>query len=301
MATGDHAMGPHVDDYARPAGMTSAGRHAALFADVPRGVAELARVAQGLILHEHIAPAYGVTLTDERRGSVHLRPVERMLDRLLAEDDRPLGTARPAASRLAGNCRHFSVLMVAMLRANGVPARARCGFGGYFVGGRFEDHWLCEYWHADDARWVLVDAQIDDLQRDLFRPDFDLGDVPRDRFLIAGDAWARCRAGGADPATFGLSVIDEGGLWFIAQNLMRDLAALNNMEMLPWDGWGAMPGPDEPLGEETLALFDRLAALTHDPDAAYAEVRASYEGDERLRVPATVRNAVRDREEAVFA
>jgi hypothetical protein len=81
--------------------------------------------------------------------------------------------------------------------------------------------------------------------------------------------------------------------------VLRDAAALNNMEMLPWDVWGAMPGPDEPLSQGALVLLDRLAALTRTPDAACAELHALYEGDARLRVPATVRNAVLNREEAI--
>ncbi len=301
MPNGDRTMRPALDFYAQPAAMTSAGDHAPLFDGLPSDVSGLVSVVHGLVLHEHIAPSYGVALSDERRSAVHIRPVEHLLDRLLEQDDRPLAAARPPETRLVGNCRQVTVLMVAMLRAHGVPARARCGFGGYFGTGRFEDHWVVEYWRAKDDRWVLADAQIDELQRELFRPDFDLCDVPRDRFLIAGDAWARCRAGEADPATFGLSVVDEGGLWWIAGNLLRDAAALNTTEMLPWDDWGAMPAPDEAIDDDRLALFDRLAALTRMPDAAFAELRARYEGDDRLRVPATVRNAVLNRDEAVFA
>jgi hypothetical protein len=183
------------------------------------------------------------------------------------------------------------------LRAKGVPARARCGFGAYFNAGHFEDHWVCEYWNAAVARWVLVDAQIDELQRAKLNPDFDVLDVPRDRFVIAGDAWAQCRAGEADPSTFGIFAMR--GLWFIAGNLMRDVAALNNMEMLPWDVWGAMVRPDEPLRDDQLALFDRLAEVTRAPDIAFAELRALYEGDDRLRVPATVFNGVLNRPETI--
>jgi hypothetical protein len=69
-----------LDFYTRPAAMTSPGRHARLFAGLPRDVADLARVVQGLLLHEHFAPAYGVTLSDERRSESHIRTVERMLD-----------------------------------------------------------------------------------------------------------------------------------------------------------------------------------------------------------------------------
>jgi hypothetical protein len=289
-----------LDFYTRPAAMTSSGRHAPMFDELPSDVASLVRVVQGLGLHEHIAAhAYRVEFSDERRSEVHIRPLEQRLDHLLAHDGRPLSVARPVEERLIGNCRHFTVLLVAMLRAKGVPARSRCGFGAYFIPDHFEDHWVCEYWNSTEERWVLVDAQIDEVQRAMFNIDFDLLDVPRDRFVIAGDAWAQGRTGEMAPAKFGLSFLHEGGLWFIAGNLVRDVAALNNMEMLPWDVWGAMPGPDGPLTDDLLAFFDRLAALTHAPDASFAELRALYKEDERLRVPATVFNAVLNRSEAI--
>jgi hypothetical protein len=234
-----------LDFYTRPAVMTSGGAYTSMFDGLPRDLAALARVVQGLLLHEHWASAYGVALTEEHRRASHIRPVERMLERLRAHDGQPLAVWRPVAERLVGVCRHFTVLLVTMLRTQGVPARARCGFGAYFNPGHFADHWVCEYWNSTEGRWVLVDAQIDALQRATLQPDFDVLDVPRDRFVIAGDAWVQCRAGDADPSTFGIFAMR--GLWFIAGNVMRDLAALNNMEMLPWDIWGAMPRPDAPL------------------------------------------------------
>jgi hypothetical protein len=95
--------------------------------------------------------------------------------------------------------------------------------------------------------------------------------------------------------------MNEGGAWWIAANLLRDVAALANMEMLPWDIWGAMPAPDETIGEDLIALFDRLAALTHAPDAMAAELAAAYADDPRVHVPAAVYNAIRDRTEPVLA
>ena len=285
--------------YATYGRMTSPGRRKALFGGLPSGVGALSEVAQGLIVHEFLTEQYGFKLSDERRATVHVRPVEEMLDRIAAEDGRRLTVARDPDARFVGDCRHFTVLTVAMLRAQGTPARARCGFGGYFGSGMFEDHWVCEYWNEQAGRWVLADAQLDDTQRRLFGIDFDPLDVPRDQFVVAGQAWAQCRSGEADPASFGLSVVKEAGDWWIAANIVRDVAALNNMEMLPWDSWGAMPKPGEPIDDERMALFDRLAALTSDPDFPQPQLTEMYESDDRLRVPGTVFNAVRGRAEDV--
>ena len=85
------------------------------------------------------------------------------------------------------------------------------------------------------------------------------------------------------------------GLWFIAGNLIRDVAALNNHEMLPWDVWGAMARSDAELD---LPFFDRLAELSHAPDEHADELRAVYE-DKRIAVPGTVFNAVLNRPDPV--
>jgi len=277
--------------YRQPVWMTDAGARAGLLAALPSEPAQLAKRIQGVLLHEHWAPAYGQTLAPARRAESQLRTVAQMLERLGTLD------ARPPERRLVGVCRHFTVFAAAALRVHGIPARARCGFGAYFNKGTFEDHWVVEYWRADAQRWLRVDAQIDAQQANALEPDFDLCDVPHDRFLIAGDAWAECRAGRADPKAFG--IFDLRGLWFIAGNLIRDLAALNNAELLPWDAWGAMDRPDQAPTPEHLAFLDRVAELTRDPDARFAELRTLYESDPRLRVPDVVFNVIANREDAV--
>jgi hypothetical protein len=289
-----------LDYYTEPGLMTSVGDAAERVAALPADPAALADVLHGLVIHEHMTGGYGVTLAEEDRWPVHVRPADALLAEIVARDPRPLDVARPPQGRLPGNCRHFSVLEAALLRAHGVPARARCGFGGYFPTDWFEDHWVTEFWDAAQRRWRLIDAQIDDVQQGWFHIPFDLTDVPRDQFLVGGEAWRRYRAGEADPDKFGLSMLPEGGDWWIAANLMRDGAALLNLELTPWDVWGAMPRPVDPIGDDLAALFDRLAELTLAPDQHLAELRELY-ADERLRVPATVRNAVRGRQEPLLA
>jgi hypothetical protein len=276
-----------------PVGLSDAGIWALQFAALPGDVGGLAKVLQGLLIHEHMPDVYGIALSDRQRSEPHVRGVGDILERIAVHDPRPLSEIRSPSERFAGCCRHFALLHVAMLRSKGIAARARCGFGTYFTRDRFVDHWVTEYFDAAQRRWILADAQIDDRQRALFGIDFDTQDVPRDRFLVAGDAWRLCRDGRADPQCFG--VLDMAGLWFIASNVIRDVAALNNREMLPWDDWGAMTLVD---AEIDLPFMDRLARLTHEPDSHLEELRTVY-GGPRIAVPPTVFNAVLRRPEAV--
>jgi Transglutaminase-like superfamily len=287
-----------LDFYRRPTTMTSGGKHAKMFHALPEDVAALARVVQGLVVYDVVAASfYGFTVPSERAGEIHARSVAKMLETIALLDDEPLSNPRPVEKRLVGRCHHFALLLVAMLRSKRIPARARSGFGAYFNPPFFEDHWLCEYWNRAEARWVRVDSQIDEVWRSQLGIRLDVLDVPRDQFWTAGDAWQECRAGRADPAKFGIQFGDLRGLWFIAGSLVRDVAALNKVEMLPWDVWGIQPRPGDALADDQLPFFDRLAALSREPDRSFEEVRRLHDTDDRLRVPAVVFNALANREE----
>jgi Transglutaminase-like superfamily len=275
-----------LDLWRHPTDLSAAGDRSDLFTGLPPGPEALAAIVQGLMMHQHIASTYGLELSGEQHAQVHIRSVEGMLDGIARHDARPLTAPREPGKRQVGVCRHFTLMHVAMLRAEGVPARARCGFAAYFQKGKFLDHWVTEYWNEGEKRWVLADAQLDAHQRKLFAIHFDPLDVPRDQFLVAGNAWTRCRGGMADPKDFG--ILHLFGSWLIAGNVIRDVAAINNHEMLPWDTWGAMTSQDS---EIDLVFIDRLAALTLDPDAHIDDLRRAYE-DQRIAVPDTVFNTV---------
>jgi hypothetical protein len=279
-----------IDYYATPGPLTEPGRYGVLLDGLPSDIPALVRLVQGLIIHVFWADRYGVELDDARRGEVQLRAVDKQLARLMELDPRPLTEAREPVGRLVGNCRDFSVMLTTMLRHQGVPARARCGFGAYFLPNHYEDHWVGEYWNAAEGRWVLVDAQMDALQRDVLDLPFDPLDVPRDQFITGGRAWQMARAGKADPETFGIH--DMHGLWFIRGNLVRDVAALNKVELLPWDVWGLahVESGDEAVSAEDMAALDEIAAISGDDVPDFERLRAAYEADERWRVPPTIRS-----------
>ena len=91
------------------------------------------------------------------------------------------------------------------------------------------------------------------------------------------------------------------GLWFIRGNLLRDLAALNRMEVLPWDGWGLMLrlGQADDCDAESLSLLNRISALTQEGDQVFNAMRRLYESEPALRVPGSVTNFQTGAQESV--
>jgi hypothetical protein len=238
-------------------------------------------------------------LLDHKLGAVtgetgHLRSTKEIVTELLRLG--PLTETRDISQRIQGSCRHFTLLTVAVLRAYGIPARGRCGFDTYYVPGWHGDHWVAEYWTG--SRWCFVDAQLRPELRLSLGIDFEATDIPRDRFVVAGEAWLQCRKGMLDPAKCGLEGEGTQGLWWIAGNVIRDVAALNKMELLPWDLWGAMPFPGSELSDGLLTLLDHAAVMTSDSVEA-TEVQELY-SNEAFRVPAKVYNFIRTSHEAVF-
>jgi hypothetical protein len=151
------------------------------------------------------------------------------------------------------------------------------------------DHVVTEYWDDERGR-LLADPQLaDPLITDTFKPDFDLMDVPRDRFMVAGSAWRAIRAGAADPETFGLRVPDGAlvGSWFVAGNIRLDLAALNKVEMLLWDMWGPGAGLEGEMPDAIREMYDRAAQVAGD-EVPFSAARKLFTEDDGLRTPKTV-------------
>jgi hypothetical protein len=258
--------------------LTDPGGQRHLFSGLPKDVAELAGVLGGVMVHRDQTWRFGFDLPEERRAEANTRYVEAILVHLGTLDE------RPPEERFAGTCRDFTVLLCAMLRAAGVPARSRAGFAGYFSDGFFDDHWVVEMW---DDGWRLVDAQVASAPGTYTDADMNALDVPRDGFLVGGQAWQECRTGGRDTTTIGTSAAGLTGLWEVQGNVIRDLANLNQAETLPWDNWGLIPVHYDNLEPADLDLLDQIAAVSAaggPPDLA----AKTYHSDPRLPVPKTM-------------
>jgi hypothetical protein len=122
----------------------------------------------------------------------------------------------------------------------------------------------------------------------LATPSFSPLDVPRDQFIVGGRAWQMCRAGQADPDKFG--IFDLHGPWLVRGDLARDVAALNKVEMLPWDSWGIFDKPDSYQSAADCTFLDQAAELTSGDVPEFDKVRQLYEEEERPRVPRRIRS-----------
>ena len=245
--------------YLRHGVLSDPGEHATAFDGLPGDVAGLCAVVQGILLHDYTGGLfYGTPPEDFALQSRKTLPVEERLGAVLARDAAPLAQARPPFERCVGTCRDFALMLTAMLRHKGTAARVRCGFARYFGAG-FEDHWVCEYWRADEGRWALADPQLDAAHRTHFAIGFDPADMPRDQFLLAWEAWAAIEEG-ADPQSFGHG--DDAGLWFVEVNLARDLLALSKQERSDWDTWRACRPDLKTLDDARRASAGLLANRT---------------------------------------
>jgi Transglutaminase-like superfamily len=248
------------------------------------GLAGLAADPVGICAQVHslvLQPADATSLgvRPDRLAEKDIRPAARLVEILMALDRAPLHLPREAPGRVVGTCRHFAVLSFALLRYRGLTARARCGFATYFQPGKGLDHWITEYWHDGDRRWIRIDSEM------LGRPVLDHPEDLRDgEFLTGGEAWAAYRAGRVDAAQFGVYGTENFGPAEISGNAIRDVAALNKVEMLPWDEWGRMSAAYHgDTGADYDELIDTVAAVcaADEPDAV-----AGLYAREELRVPA---------------
>ncbi len=285
-----------LDFYRKQSEISNPGKFASRFNSLPDSVDELCKVVQNTFSHIFWIREknnYGFTPFDvEAKGrdpskELNLRSLEEKLEALFSYDDTPLGEARDNINRVVGNCRDFALLLVSILRHKGIPARVRSGAARYFFPlemERYEDHYICEYWNEEEKRWIMVDPQIDDLQKKTLNMKISPLDLPYDQFLDAGRTWQVFREGEINPEKFGIG--DWRGEMFALNKLIMELACLNKVEVLAWESWGICSEVKniKSLGYE---VFDEIAekiSKVNQPEI-FQELRNLFETDPRYMIP----------------
>jgi hypothetical protein len=228
--------------------------------ELPDDPAAIPDALENFLIHHAIARAMGFGVPTEAEPDRNLRSVARLLEAVVRRDARPLSQHRALANYLYGTCHDFALLATAALRERGVPARLRVGCAGYFVPGRWEDHWVCEY--ARDGGWAVLDAQLGPRARAGLKIGFPVDDVPPSLWRSAASIWRAIRRGEVDPLSCGVRFAGIEGAWFVASAVLRDAAALSGIECLPWDYWGPARRflKTREVGVGEAAEIDALAA-----------------------------------------
>jgi excinuclease ABC subunit A len=264
--------------YAQHSAITDPREYAYLFDYLPHDVPSLVKIVQGLLVH----PAWreACNLPDERHREFYLRSVPQMLKRILQLDSRPLSMERPPEKRKVSICRDWAVLLVSILRHQGVPARLRIGFAGYFISPKpkYVDHRIAEYWSKELERWVLVDAMIDAVRRQRLNLKFDTLNIDSiSPFLMAGEVWQRCRTDKANPEEFGDSP-DDRGMPPIRYALLHDFDALNKVELIGFDTFhNLINKPEHEVTESERKLLDEIAEITTHVDSRFDDLQTLYQ------------------------
>ena len=113
-----------------------------------------------------------------------------MISELLRRDE-SYHKERRNEDKIHVTCRGQAILLIATLKAKGYSARVRSGFARYLKEDNINyDHWIAEYFDKDKSKWILVDPDMHGIEKE-----FDLNDIPRDRFIFGAEAYLGMRNG----------------------------------------------------------------------------------------------------------
>jgi hypothetical protein len=204
-----------------------------------------------------------------------------MVAELFRRDDRGFVRDRKEEHKVILTCRFVAILMAAVLKAKGIPARVRSGFDPYTSPkpGTSCDHWITQYWLDGQQRWVTIDADccLEELKFDPF-------DIPTGAFDWSADAWLTARSGKVDPQKFW---IPDGtnGMMAIAWELFYDIHCLMNQEIIYLHvPKFVSPAEFRKLSSSDLRRIDRLAELLQDPDKNFNRLQEEFGSNRQLRM-----------------
>lgn len=190
---------------------------------------------------------------------------------------------REAKDKIHITCRGQAILLASILKAKGIPARARSGFAPYIkYDGISYDHWITEYYDEKNKTWKLVDA-------DEHCPDhemgFDLNNIPYDKFVFGANAYLGLRKNeinpktilyASDPVTLGMKAAIRG--------LFYDFHSLMNDEIIFLHIPKYIKDKDFELTEQEYLELDELANLMLNPNVNFKKLKDIWENKLKYRI-----------------
>jgi hypothetical protein len=258
-----------------------------LVSDLPADIREIGRLVRLQFIHTMILeteraghsvnPAYGDVskVPWYRQGEDDYFPtVVAMLAELYHRDSRGLVVDRTVENKLILTCRFVALLMAAILKTRGIPARVRAGYAPYIHPERIEDHWINQYWQESEQRWITIDVDTSFEQRP-----FDAFDMPSTAFDFAARAWLAVREGSAEANAY--RFYGESALPELAAQVVCDLHCLMNNE-ITYTQYPAYVTSD--FEGEKLQAIDALARLLLEPEENFSRLQTIWGTNRDFRI-----------------
>lgn len=287
-------MNKILDFYKKTSPYTDLGLYKEFAMKLPNDIKELAKLQRMQIIHpiiiwNNLQDGWWDDLKQVSKTSIvfedDIFPTAQSMIAELLRRDTNYSVDRKVEDKIHVTCRGEAVLLASILKAKGIPTRVRSGFAEYLRhDGIYYDHWITEYYSYDKNRWVLVDA---DNQWGDTKIEFDLNDIPRDRFLLGAEAYLSLRNKkmedknilyASDPVTIGLPAAIRA-LFYDFHSLMNDEIIFDFVPRYVLE-------KNFNLIEEELKELDELAHLMLSPDENFDGLTNIWDTNIKYRIMA---------------
>jgi len=113
---------------------------------------------------------------------------------------------------------------------------------------------------------------------------FDTSNISRELFLNAGEVYKEFNKKEHPPEAFGID--NWRGERFVRNKLIMDLASINKVEVLAWEGWGVCAKSKQDLTASDNQLHEKLAKLLAKEDlASFNQCRELFTSHTGLKIP----------------
>ena len=258
--------------------------------DLPTDIGQLGRLVKRQVIHSmllsaaregaQINPAHGNIreVPWYRQGEDDYFPTAAaMLAELYRRDPRGFVPDRTVENKLIVTCRFVAILMASILKSRGIPARVRAGYAPYIRSEHIEDHWITQYWHAPEERWITIDADTS-----LENRPFDPFDMPPDTFSFAANTWLAVREGRQDADAY--TVHGASALEDLATQVFCDFHCLMNNEITYLQAPVFVVIDFNTVEEEKLQEIDALARLLLEPEENFSRLQTIWETNRDYRL-----------------
>lgn len=291
-----------LDFYKKTSLFTDLGLYKEFAINLPNNIKELCKLQRNQIIHpfdmsdEAIRKDphsfYGnmtkIDITSLCYENDYYPTAIAMLSELLRRDSN-FTINRKIEDKIHVCCREQAILLASILKAKGFSSRVRSGFAKYICIGNEEagDHWITEYYDEKKQKWILVDADMYYDKETLieYGVDFNLLDIPHDKFIFGAEAYLGLRNKklkdneiyyASSPKTYGIKASLHG--------LFYDFHSLMNNEIIFLQLPKYILDKNLNLTEEELKELDELATLMLDPDKNFDKLIDIWNTNEKLRI-----------------